>query len=64
VALESIMKNIKPILDNKSLWEDDFTDIGFAVAIDFCPKEQMGLSAELELLAGFECNEQQDGFIH
>lgn len=38
--LDSLFKKIKPILNKEPLWSEPMKEIGFAVAMDFCPKEK------------------------
>ena len=48
-AMQALIKKVQPILNRElSLPEEDH--IGFAVAMDFCPEEEMALSAALALL--------------
>ncbi|KTD27074.1 MULTISPECIES: hypothetical protein [Legionella] len=49
VAMQAIIKQITPILNGKLAMPED-EHIGFAVAMDFCPKEQTGHLAALTLL--------------
>lgn len=51
IAMQAMINRIKPIL-NKQLALSDVPDepVGFAVAMDFCPQEQMGHLAALALL--------------
>lgn len=51
--LDSLLDNIKPIINKEPLWSEPFKEIGFAVAMDFCPKEEMGKAAAMTLLNGF-----------
>jgi len=49
IAMQAMITRIKPILNKQvTLAEDDH--IGFAVTMDFCPKEEMGYLAALALL--------------
>ena len=54
VAMQSIVKQIQPVLNQASLWSEDDNGIGFAVAMDFCPEETMGQAAVLGLLGTTE----------
>lgn len=51
--LNTLIEKIKPILNKDPLWSESMKEIGFAVAMDFCPKEKMGEAAVQSLLAGF-----------
>ncbi|MCE0723781.1 MULTISPECIES: hypothetical protein [Legionella] len=62
--LDSLIGKIKPILNNEPLWNESMKEIGFAVAMDFCPKEEMGKTAVQTLLAGFGYQEFKDREIH
>jgi hypothetical protein len=57
VAMQAMINKIKPIL-NKGLTLPDDEHIGFAVAMDFSPKEEMGRLAALALLKKLESQEQ------
>lgn len=57
IAMQAMIDKIKPILNKKlTLPEDDH--IGFAVAMDFSPQEEMGHLASHALLNGLESQEQ------
>jgi len=58
IAMQAMIDKIKPIL-NKELTIPDDDYIGFAVAMDFCPKEEMGRLAALALLEKLE-NQTED----
>ncbi|HHT0591780.1 TPA: hypothetical protein ACTXXA_000733 [Legionella anisa] len=62
--LDSLIGKINPILNNEPLWSEAMREIGFAVAMDFCPKEEMGETAVQTLLAGFGYQEFKDREIH
>ncbi|AUH73013.1 hypothetical protein [Legionella sainthelensi] len=53
VVLESLVQKIKPILNQSSLWSEAMKEIGFAVAMDFCPQEAMAEIAVQTLLSHF-----------
>lgn len=53
VALESLMHKVKPMLNRDALWSESMKEIGFAVAMDFYPQEEMGESAVRILLSHF-----------
>ncbi|MFT4058030.1 MAG: hypothetical protein QM652_00615 [Legionella sp.] len=53
VAMQTMINRIKPILNKELMFPED-EHIGFAVAMDFCPKEEMGMNAALTLLQGFQ----------
>lgn len=57
IAMQAMINKIKPIL-NKELALPDEDHIGFAVAMDFSPKEEMGRLAVLALLKKLENQEQ------
>ena len=49
IAMQALIDRVRPMLNKElTLPEDDY--IGFAVAMDFCPKEESGLLAALALL--------------
>lgn len=50
VAMQSIIKQIQPVLNQATAWSQEDTCIGFAVSMDFCPEEEMGRAAVLDLL--------------
>lgn len=50
VAMQSIVELIKPRFSQAALCTQNNNDIGFAVAMDFSPTEEMGQSAALSLL--------------
>ena len=57
IAMQAMINKIKPILNKElTLPEDDH--IGFAVAIDFSPQEEMGHLAVQALLNKLENQEQ------
>ncbi|HHF0523574.1 TPA: hypothetical protein ACTUT5_002115 [Legionella anisa] len=62
--LDSLIGKIKPILNKEPLWNDSMREIGFAVAMDFCPKEEMGETAVKTLVTGFMNHEVSDREIH
>jgi hypothetical protein len=41
-AMKSMIKRVEPMLQREGVWEMPDEDIGFAVAMDFHPQEQMG----------------------
>ncbi len=51
--INSLIKKIKPLLNKEELWSEPLNEIGFAVAMDFCPQEKMGEAAVQALLANF-----------
>lgn len=53
IVLESLIQKIKPILNQNSLWSEGMKEIGFAVAMDFCPQEEMAEIAVQTLLSHF-----------
>jgi len=53
VAMQAMIKKIKPFLNGEIALPDD-EHIGFAVAMDFCPIEQAGHLAALTLLRQLE----------
>ncbi|KTD59580.1 hypothetical protein Lsan_2171 [Legionella santicrucis] len=53
IVLESLIQKIKPILNQNSLWSESMKEIGFAVAMDFCPQEEMAEIAVQTLLSHF-----------
>jgi hypothetical protein len=56
VAMQALISKIRPILNKESaLSEDDH--IGFAVAMDFHPREELGRLAALALLGKLDNNE-------
>lgn len=57
VAMLAMINKIKPILNNELALPDD-DHIGFAVAMDFTPKEEMGRLAVLALLKQLKNQEQ------
>ncbi|MGM9453975.1 hypothetical protein ACTAZI_11635 [Legionella bozemanae] len=62
--LDSLIGKIKPILNKDPLWNDSMKEIGFAVAMDFCPKEEMGKTAVHTLLSGFMSHGLCDREVH
>lgn len=53
IAMRALIDKVRPILNRElALPEED--DIGFAVAMDFRPEEEMALSAALTLLRKFK----------
>lgn len=50
-AMEAIIKQVEPILQQKGTWEMTDEHIGFAVSMDFNPQEQMGALAVKTLLS-------------
>ncbi|CAM2840628.1 Uncharacterised protein [Legionella steigerwaltii] len=50
VFVDSLIEKIKPILNKEPLWDESMKEIGFAVAMDFCPREKMGETAVKTLL--------------
>lgn len=57
IAMQAMINKIKPIL-NKELTLPDDNDIGFAVSMEFSPKEEMGRLAALALLKKLENQKQ------
>lgn len=54
VAMQAMINKIRPILNEEfTLPDDDY--IGFSVAMDFCPKEDMGCLAALALIKKSDC---------
>ncbi len=52
-AMRALIAKVKPILNQElALPEEDY--IGFAVAMDFCPQEDVALVAALTLLGGLK----------
>jgi len=56
VAMQSIIKQITPVLNQTSSWSQEDNGIGFGVSMDFCPREKMGEAAVLDLLGTTEGN--------
>jgi len=57
IAIQAMIDKIKPILSqaNQALsLPEDYSHIGFAVAMDFCPQEELGRLAALALLNQLE----------
>lgn len=51
VAMQTMTEQIKPMLHDSALsWGDAYPELGFAVAMDFLPKEVMGEQAAVQLL--------------
>ncbi len=57
IAMQAMINKIKPILNKEFTLPDD-DHIGFAVAMDFCPKEEIGHLAALALLEKLENQNQ------
>ena len=51
IAMQAMINKITPILNRVSNFPEEEDHIGFAVAMDFCPKEEQGLLAVSALLA-------------
>ena len=49
IAMQAMITKIKPLLNKQLTWVED-DHIGFSVAMDFCPKEEMGYLAAEALL--------------
>jgi hypothetical protein len=64
VVLESLIEKVKPILDKDSLWGEQMQEIGFAVAMDFRPREPMGKAAVHALLSGLKSDDMINKKIH
>ncbi|KTD41295.1 hypothetical protein [Legionella parisiensis] len=62
--LDSLIGKIKPILTKEPFWNESMKEVGFAVAMDFCPREEMGKTAVQTLLSGFMSNELCDREVH
>ena len=56
IAMQAMINKIKPILNKKLAFPDD-AHIGFAVAMDFTPQEEMGRLAVMALLNQLEDKE-------
>lgn len=57
IAMQAMINKIRPILNEEfALPDDDY--IGFSVAMDFSPKEEMGRLAALALLKQFKYQER------
>jgi hypothetical protein len=54
VAMQMMIDKITPIINKESPLPEGEDHIGFAVAMDFCPKEEMGLQAATTLLSKFK----------
>lgn len=50
VAMQAIVQQMDPFIKQELSWSNDDQDIGFAVAMDFYPTEEMGQSAVCKLL--------------
>ena len=57
IAMQAMINKIRPILNNESLLLPEDEHIGFAVAMDFSPQEEMGNLAALALLAKLQNQE-------
>lgn len=57
IAMQAMINKIKPILNNECAIPEE-EHIGFAVAMDFSPQEEMGQLAALALLKQLESPEQ------
>lgn len=64
IVLESLIEKIKPILNQESLWSESMKEIGFAVAMDFCPQEEMAETAVQTLLSHFIDKESKNRELH
>jgi hypothetical protein len=66
IAMQSIIKQIQPVLNQTIPWSQEDTGIGFAVSMDFCPEEEMGQAAVLDLLGmtGSKNTTIKGGTIH
>ena len=63
-AMNSIIKRIEPFLKQESSWNEHEQDIGFAVAMDFYPSEDMGEAAVRLLLGPSNQYGADDCIIH
>ncbi|MCW8407495.1 hypothetical protein OQJ13_00725 [Legionella sp. PATHC035] len=62
--VDSLLEKIKPILNKDPLWDESMKEIGFAVAMDFCPSEKMGETAVQLLLSGLVNHEFTEKKVH
>lgn len=64
IVLKSLIEKIKPMLNQDSLWSESMNEIGFAVAMDFCPQEETAEIAVQTLLSHFSDKKLKDEKIH
>ncbi|KTD68230.1 MULTISPECIES: hypothetical protein [Legionella] len=64
IFVDSLFEKIKPILNKETGWDESLKEIGFAVAMDFCPREKMGENAVQTLLMGFVNHDFIEKKIH
>ncbi|AHE66900.1 hypothetical protein [Legionella oakridgensis] len=64
IAMQAMIKKIAPILHGTVDFPVDESQVGFATAMDFCPKEDMGQLAVLALLAALKNEDDASSKIH